>query len=159
MKLNVDFMHPVGSIYTSSVNVSPQNLLGGTWTPITRNYLDYVPGTEISSSVPASQWFTLSSITLSPGTWFICGTAWRHWNGADATIRFSGGAPESRQSFYCGDGNVYSATTSCVYTNTEQKTIYLQTWTATAGGFTTSSIYAYRLNGLSPELYVWQRTA
>ncbi len=39
MKLNIDFIYPVGSIYMSTNDVSPQTLFGGSWSKIEGRFL------------------------------------------------------------------------------------------------------------------------
>ena len=39
MKINLDFIYPIGSIYMSVSNVSPSTLFGGTWSKIEGRFL------------------------------------------------------------------------------------------------------------------------
>lgn len=45
MKINVDLIYPIGSIYLTTSSVSPQTLFGGTWEKITNDaYLKIANG-------------------------------------------------------------------------------------------------------------------
>ncbi len=62
MKLNIDFIYPVGSLYMTTSSVSPETLFGGKWTQITSDaYLKIVTtnagslgGTSSSHRIPIS---------------------------------------------------------------------------------------------------------
>ena len=62
MKLNIDFIYPVGSLYMTTSSVSPETLFGGKWTQITSDaYLKIVTinagnlgGTSSDHRIPIS---------------------------------------------------------------------------------------------------------
>ena len=56
----IDLIYPVGSIYTSTVNVSPASFLGGTWVPINGCFL-----LSSSASYPAGTQGGSASVTLT----------------------------------------------------------------------------------------------
>lgn len=59
-KLLVDLIYPVGSIYMSTNNVSPQVFFGGTWTQITDRFLIGAGNTYASGSTGGSATHTLT---------------------------------------------------------------------------------------------------
>ncbi len=159
MLINTDFIYPIGSVYMSVNSVDPSILFGGTWERITNTYGEVIESTNITQSIPAGSWTSTRKITLPPGTWLLQGNIWSAYSGQSCTLRFAGGAPETRQSMHCSDGNVYSANTVCTYTNTTTVTIYTQVWSAVARNLSSSTLFAYRLDGLSSAYYWWKRTA
>lgn len=159
MKINVDLIYPIGSTYASSVNVSPQDIFGGTWTAVTNKQGVTKDSTLITHTVPGSSWTSLRKLDLTPGNWLVFADGGAYGSGLSATIRLTGGTPESRQSFHCSDGNLYSAETECLFYTNTNTTVYLQIWSASGRNMQYTDLWAYKLDGISPLLYVWKRTA
>ena len=157
MKMNIDLIYPINSIYASSVNVSPQTIFGGTWEAVPRTVGEYKDSTEVKTNITGGSWQTIRQTTLTPGTWLICGGTNSGGTGG-WTARFAGGAPESRQSAHNTDGNVYSTEHKNIVKVASNTTIYLQVWSASAR-YIWGDLYAYRLDGLGSDLYAWKRTA
>lgn len=102
MRINIDLIYPVGSIYLSTVSTSPQTLFGGSWTQIKGYYL--YAGTTGNSSYTGTgtQSHTLTVDQMPSHTHDVSNGATTFVNGGSHDVSQTSG---SRNYTYIG-GNI-----------------------------------------------------
>lgn len=104
-RLLIDLIYPVGSIYMSVNNVSPQTFFGGTWVPITDRFLIGAGNTYAAGGTGGSATHTLT-VNEMPNHYHILKVATSTSTASDAGWRASGVKAYSSQQIESPTDNI-----------------------------------------------------
>ena len=129
-KLLIDLIYPVGSIYMSTNNVSPQTFFGGTWSQITDRFLLAAGSTYAAGGTGGSATHTLTTSEM-PSHTHIMKVASATSTASDAAWRASGAKAYSSQVVNSPDDNIVAAGGGAAHNNMPPYlTVYM--WKRTA---------------------------
>lgn len=169
----LSMVYPVGSVYISVNDVSPEKFLGGTWVKISQGRVlqgasgTQTAGTEVSAGLPNISVSSNGEHTHTRGSMNITGTIGIHGAGSCTVIGSQSGAfcpyPGSTLSAYSSNNCSSGATSDGVVRFSADRT-----WTGStsSAGAHSHDVYITNITGKSttvqpPALLVniWKRTA